>query len=432
MLTSAVSTDRRVPLPKGNNLSTLNFRVAVIARKMRDSVPTPDGHNGSTLLRVLCVGHAMKETLSARDCRQALEDGAKGVGAQLAGSLCISDGGDGFLDAFSESFPAVPIHVQCTGPLGALIPSRFLYDEKLRTAAIESALACGLVLVAPPQRNVMESTTAGIGDLIADAIAKGATRLLVGLGGSATTDGGAGMIMRLCERLLRTPCTPPRNPENLRDTTALPLPQLRKALTGVELIGCTDVDTPLLGPNGSAEKFGPQKGATPDQVAELEATLTHWANQVEHTLGESLRDRPGAGAAGGLGFAILALGGTLQPGADMFLRLANYQQALATADVVLNCEGRFDLTSLHGKAPWKAATLAAAAGRTSAIICGSAEPAAIHAARLQGVNIIPFTEAVACEQRAQLAPQQVRDTAAAFLTTLTPRQHPNPRNEHTR
>lgn len=378
---------------------------------------------GCVPLGVLCVGHAMKETLTAGDCRRALTAGVDAAGHTVAGELCISDGGDGFLEAFAESRRVGRVELQCTGPLGALITSQFLHDETTRTAAIETALVCGLALIEPAKRDVTKSTTAGLGDVIAEAIEKGATRVLVGLGGSATTDGGAGMIARLCERLLDTPAMPPRTPDKLRETPILPLSQLREALAGIELIGCTDVDTPLLGRDGSAAKFGPQKGATSAQVVELEATLTRWANQIECALGESLRDIPGAGAAGGLGFGILALGGTLQPGAEMFLQLAGYQQTLATADVVLTCEGRFDLTSLDGKAPWKVASQAAAAGCTAAIICGSAESAAIEAARSPAISILPFVEAAAPEQRAQLAAQQVRDTAATFLKSLPPPHH---------
>lgn len=369
-------------------------------------------------LRVLCVGHAMKETLTAGDCRRSLESGVRAANCVVVGGLCISDGGDGFLEAFAEGRSASYVEVSCTGPLGDEITSEFLLDSQSKIAAIESARACGLALVPPEKRDVMRSTTAGLGDLVADAIMRGALRVLIGLGGSATTDGGAGMITRLCERLLQEQVGPPRMPFNMQVVDTVLIIRLRERLSGVELIACTDVDSPLLGENGSAARFGPQKGATPAQVEELERTLTAWADAMERELGEDWRHVPGAGAAGGLGFAVLALGGRLRPGADMFLDLFRFDDAVKKSDVVVTCEGRFDSTSLQGKAPWKVAERARLEERAVAIVCGSAESAAAAKAESDGISIVPFAESVAPADRKARAGQLVQETTASYLRQL--------------
>ena len=261
--------------------------------EMRDDV-------AARSFRVICLGHALKETLAVGPARDAMAAGVKEGGGVVAGAFCISDGGDGFLDAYAEMRPAERREVPCTGPLGDVVTARVLWDAATGVAAVETAQACGLALVAPRRRDIMRSGSAGVGDLIAEAVRLGARRVLVGLGGSATCDGGIGFLHRLGSRLLHDDTSTPLGAMDLAHLPDVRIGELRRRLAGVEMVVCTDVTNPLLGAVGTASRFAPQKGATPEQVKELDTLLTRWAGRIESELGFALRDQPGAGAAGGL------------------------------------------------------------------------------------------------------------------------------------
>ncbi|CAN3129696.1 glycerate kinase [Mycobacterium sp. smrl_JER01] len=239
-----------------------------------------------------------------------------------------SDGGPGFVDVLATRLGEVRT-ATVSGPLDTDVEARWVFDATPPgTAYIECAQACGLALLGGPPtvRTSLEAHSRGVGQLIAAARAGGARRIVVGLGGSACTDGGRGMV------------------EALGGLTAA-----RELLDGVELIAASDVEHPLLGPRGAATIFGPQKGADPDAVAVLEQRMTAWAEQLRVAAGRVVTDDAGAGAAGGIGAALLALGGRRESGAAIIAEHTGLDADVAGADLIITGEGRFDDQSLHGK-----------------------------------------------------------------------------------
>lgn len=362
---------------------------------------------------VLCVGHALKESVGARAAGLALAEGARRANTRVVRTLTLSDGGDGFLDAMAEAWPAARRRSSPTrDALGRAIMGEWLYDPSQKRAAIESARACGLALIAPGNRDVARSGTAGLAELLLAARDAGATVAHVGLGGSATTDGGLGMLMALtCEG-----CSP--TAEDLIDGHHAPIADARRSLGGMALVAYSDVTNPLTGANGCARTFGPQKGASPELVAALDAALGAHADRIEAELAlPGLRDQPGAGAAGGLGFGMLALGARLQPGAEALLDALHFDDSLQDADIVVTCEGRFDATSRHGKAPWVVATRARQAGRRAILLCGTSDAANIAAARKAGVEVIEFAPKLPPERRASDSPRLMAEALCRVLET---------------
>jgi glycerate 2-kinase len=248
--------------------------------------------------------------------------------------------------------------VTVTGPAGAPVTARYAVHGG--TAVIEAAQACGLTLLPPDRLAPLDATSRGVGELIAHAAAGGAARIVLGVGGVATTDGGAGLVQALGGRLAGGDGAVPPGGGGLGRLASVDLSGLAD-LSGVEFLLASDVDNPLLGPKGAAAVYGPQKGASPEQVTLLEAGLRRWADAAEAaTGGHGTRDAPGAGAAGGLGFAAqLFLGARMRPGIELLLELAGFESKLAGARLVITGEGSLDAQTLHGKAP---AGVARAAG----------------------------------------------------------------------
>ena len=356
-------------------------------------------------MRIICLGHAMKETLPVRDARGCLEDAVRRAGHTVAASHCLSDGGDGFLEACEDALGGASRRerVPCTGPLGEPVEAELLLHPERGLAAVETARVCGLALVPPDRRDVVASTSAGVGDLLFRARRLGARRVLVGVGGTATSDAGAGMLSRLGEHL---GCAVGSGADGIA------LGALRGKL-GMGTIICSDVTNPLLGATGAAAVFGPQKGATPDQVAALDARAARFADTMERRAREEcgdtrvFRDLPGAGAGGGLGFALMLLDGVMRSGALEILRLIGLDALLARSDGLVTCEGRFDMTSLHGKAPWEASLAAARAGLKALIACGSAEPDAVRAAAREGIGVVECCADLPPERRVAETPERI-------------------------
>ena len=270
----------------------------------------------------------------------------------------VADGGDGTVEAAVAAGDR-SIEMGVRGPTGKPVTASFAVQDG--TAIVESAQACGLSLLAGEELAPLTATSRGVGELILAAIRFRAKRVVLGLGGVATTDGGAGMIQAFGARL--------------RDAAGVDLPPGGAALarldllemrrlhdfSAIEFVIASDVDNPLLGPRGAAAVYGPQKGATPEDVTLLEDGLTVWADAVERDLGTTHRDDPGAGAAGGLGFAALAfLHPAVQPGIELLLDLLSFPARLDGARLVITGEGALDAQTLHGKAPVGVARAAAA------------------------------------------------------------------------
>ena len=311
--------------------------------------------------RVVVAPDKFKGSLTAAEVAARVAAGlARGGFAGETEVLPVADGGDGTVAAaVSAGFRRVELGVR--GPVGKNVTASYaLLDD---TAVIEAAQACGLTLLPPGCLAPLTATSRGVGELITTASRMGARRIVLGVGGVATTDGGAGLLQALGARLADDQGRelPPGGAALARLAT-LDLARLPD-LSRVEFLLASDVDNPLLGPAGAAAVYAPQKGASPEEVRLLEAGLRRWADVTEAATGAPLpvRDAPGAGAAGGIGFAaLLFLGARMRPGIELLLELAGFGSRLDGARLVITGEGSLDAQTLRGKAPVGVARAAAA------------------------------------------------------------------------
>lgn len=302
----------------------------------------------------------------ARGVRQAFPD------AEVI-QVPMADGGEGTLDALVAGTGGRIVNRTVTGPLGMPVEARFGLLGDGRTAALEMASASGLLLVPQGQRNPLVTTTYGTGELMKAALELGVTRLVVGIGGSATNDGGAGLIQALGGRLLKADGTPVGPGGGaLLELDRIDLSGLDPQLKQVELLIACDVDNPLCGPRGAAAVYGPQKGASPEMVALLDQALGHLADVTARDVGIDVRMDPGAGAAGGLGFGLMGfLGARLRPGIEVVIDAVGFDDLLEGAVLVVTGEGRTDGQTLAGKVPLGVARRAAAHGVPAILVSGA-------------------------------------------------------------
>ena len=290
-------------------------------------------------LRVLIAPDCFGDSLTAVEAARAIAAGWARV--RPADTLVLapqSDGGPGFVEVLRAGHPGMLIRqARVSGPLSGDVEARWAIDPLTETAYIESAQACGLHLLGgpPTPQTAWVAHSRGVGELIRAARDAGARTIVVGLGGSACTDGGRGLVDALGGLSAAVP-----------------------ALAGIGLIAATDVEHPLLGPTGAAWVFGPQKGADPATVEQLDRRLAGWAAQLQKATGRDVREVPGAGAAGGLGAALLALGGRRVSGAELLAGPTGAADEMARCALLITGEGRFDEQSLHGKVVGSLAVLA--------------------------------------------------------------------------
>ena len=288
-------------------------------------------------------------------------------------TIPVADGGEGTVDAaVAAGFERVP--VTAAGPAGD--PVRAGYARRGEVAVVELACVCGLARLPGGRPAPLTASSFGAGEVLRAALEAGARRIVLGVGGSASTDGGAGLLQALGARVLDTSGEPVRpGGAGLPDVATLDLaglhPALHPASRSAELTLAADVDNPLTGPDGAAEVYGPQKGAAPAEVAALAAGLRRWAAVMAAAAGTDWSRAPGAGAAGGVGFAALAvLGATRRPGIELVLDLAGFEAALDGADLVITGEGSLDAQSLAGKTPVGVARAAARRGVPVVAVAG--------------------------------------------------------------
>lgn len=345
-------------------------------------------------VRVLLAPDCFTGTLTAAQATAAMAAGwsAQAPHDELTGCP-LSDGGPGFVDTLAATVDGSVEAVTVTGPLGTSVPAQLLRVGE--TAYLETAQACGLHLVPTERRDPGATTTTGVGELLLAAVEGGATRVVLGLGGSATNDGGAGMLAALGagdaallggggEALAKLP---PGALDGLRE--------VRDRLRGTRLVVATDVDVPLLGLQGASAGFARQKGATPEQAQRLEGALGHFADLAVRALGDDARPdllagsadaaparrrargrltgAPGAGAGGGLGFGLLLLGGHRVPGSAAVLDAVGFDELLTGADLVVTGEGTFDWQSLRGKVVGAVAERALSVGVPTVVVAGQVE-----------------------------------------------------------
>lgn len=279
--------------------------------------------------RVLIAPDSFGDSLTAVQAAEAIAAGWRRARPDDTLTLAPqSDGGPGFVGVLANRLDDLRT-LRVSGPLTAEVSADWVLDDAAPgTAYIECAQACGLALLGGPPtvHTAVAAHSRGVGQLIAAALEAGAGRIVVGLGGSSCTDGGRGLVDELGG-----------------------LAAARTLLAGVELIAATDVEHPLLGPMGAATVFGPQKGADPETVLVLEKSLTDWAEELDAAAGRTVSAEPGAGAAGGIGAALLALGGRRESGAAVIAEHTRLADDVAAAELVITGEGRFDDQSLHGK-----------------------------------------------------------------------------------
>ncbi|MGA9873643.1 MAG: glycerate kinase [Rhodococcus sp. (in: high G+C Gram-positive bacteria)] len=312
------------------------------------------------MTKILLSPDKFKGSLTAVEVADALAAGLLSADPSLVvESLPVADGGDGTVAAVvAAGWESVAL--SCVGPTGAA--TRTTYARRGSSAVAELASAVGLQLQS--RLDPLDASTYGLGTVVAHALDHGADHVVLGLGGSASTDGGAGMLQALGARILDAGGNDvPRGGGALRGAVRLDTSNMHPALRRARIQLACDVDNPLLGPTGAASVYGPQKGAGPQDVRYLEHAMRQWAHVVRSAIRRDLSVVAGAGAAGGTGFGLLAvLGADIRPGIDTVLDLIEFHRRLASADLVVTGEGSLDEQSLHGKAPIGVASAARSAG----------------------------------------------------------------------
>ncbi|MBI6578618.1 glycerate kinase [Pseudomonas viridiflava] len=312
-------------------------------------------------MKIVIAPDSFKDSLSAQAVADAIASGLAEVWPDAELVKCpMADGGEGTVEAVLDACEGQWMSAQVSGPLGDSVSAQWGWLAQSRTAIIEMAMASGLQLLTLKQRDACLTSTEGTGQLISAALDAGAQRVILAIGGSATNDGGSGMLSALGARFLDRNDQPlPRGGRALTDLARIDLSGLDPRLANVRVEIAADVDNPLCGPTGASHIFGPQKGASPDQVLALDAALAHFADHSARTLGRDLRDSPGSGAAGGMGFAAKAyLNASFRAGVEVVADLTGLEQALVGADLVITGEGRFDAQTLRGKTPLGVARVA--------------------------------------------------------------------------
>lgn len=281
---------------------------------------------------------SFKESMTAKEVCIAMEKGLRKVyPAANYVHVPMADGGEGTVQSLVDATGGQIRYIEVTGPLGEPVTAAYGLLGDGTTAAIEMASASGIHLVNKDNKNPLKTTTYGTGELIRECLNQGIRKIIIGIGGSATNDGGTGMAEALGARFLdATGNTLPRGGGSLGELASVDISSLDDRLQQVQLIVACDVTNPLCGEHGASQVFGPQKGATPEMVQQLDANLAHYADVVKQQLGKDVRDLPGAGAAGGLGAGLLIFTqATLQKGIEIVIEYTGLKQKLATADIVL-------------------------------------------------------------------------------------------------
>ena len=364
-------------------------------------------------MKIVVAPDKFKGSLPATQVAAAI---AAGLRAELPAAelvtIPVADGGEGTVDAaVAAGFERVP--VTASGPTGE--PVQASYARRGEVAVVELAGVCGLARLPGGRPQPLTASSLGAGEVLAAALEAGARRIIFGVGGSASTDGGAGMLQALGARVLDARGEPLRRGVGgpglgggaLGEVASVDLSGLHPGLRSVALTLATDVANPLTGPDGAAEVYGPQKGASPDQVVELAGGLRHWAAVIAAATGTDRSQASGSGAAGGVGFAALAvLGAQRRSGIGLVLELAGFDAAVAAADLVITGEGSLDAQSLAGKAPVGVARAAARFGVTVVAVAGRSS---LTAGQLAAAGI------TAVYTLSDLEPDPARSTAEASL-----------------
>jgi glycerate kinase len=325
-------------------------------------------------MKIVIAPDSFKDSLSAQAVASAIASGLGEVWPDAELIQCpMADGGEGTIEALLAACDGQLMSARVSGPLGNAVEAHWGWLENTRTAIIEMAMASGLQLLSLEQRDATVTSTYGTGELIRTALDAGAQRVILAIGGSATNDAGSGMLAALGAAFFGRDGQPlPAGGLALAQLAHIDLTGLDPRLQEVRVEIAADVDNPLCGSNGASHIFGPQKGASPQQVLALDAALAHFADHSAQVLQRDVRDQPGSGAAGGMGFAAKAyLNASFRAGVEVVAELTGLAQALAGADLVITGEGRFDAQTLRGKTPFGVARIAQRAGVPVIVIAGT-------------------------------------------------------------
>ncbi|MFD0958185.1 glycerate kinase family protein [Paenibacillus chungangensis] len=325
-------------------------------------------------MKIVIAPDSFKGSLSAKDAAAAIERGIRKAGIESDTiKMPMADGGEGTMECLIQATSGTYISCKALDPLGREISSGYGILGDGKTCVIEMAMASGLYLVEEHERNPMLTTTYGFGQLIVSALDHGCRQFILALGGSATNDGGAGMLQALGVELLdHTGKAIGFGGEALSELNAITIDGMDARLKDCDFLVACDVDNPFIGENGASVVFGPQKGATSEMVEQLDSNLEHFADIIRQTLSISIHHEPGAGAAGGLAGAIKAfLRGKLESGVSIVSRFTRLDEAIAGADLVITGEGRIDSQTARGKTLSGIARLAQIHGVPVIVLAGS-------------------------------------------------------------
>jgi len=373
-------------------------------------------------MKIVIAPDSFKESLTAMAVANEIEAGFREIFPDAEyHKLPVADGGEGTVQAMIDASGGKLVALKVTGPLGEPVDAFYGLMGDGQTAVIEMAAASGLELVAPAQRNPLLTTSFGTGQLIRHALDAGARRFVLGIGGSATNDGGAGMLQALGGRLVDATgagLAPGGGTLNMLDR--IDLSGLDARIKDCIFDVACDVNNPLTGPQGASAIFGPQKGATPEMVARLDDNLRRYAQVISRDLGCDVAEVPGAGAGGGIGAAMLVfLGGRLRPGSEIVTDAVGLDGAVADADLVLTGEGRIDGQTIQGKTPVGVARVAQRHGKPVIAIGGSlgTGAAAVHA---HGIDAVFGSVSRPCtvEEALAHAAANVRNAARNIAATI--------------
>jgi glycerate 2-kinase len=316
---------------------------------------------------------SFKESMSAKEVCVAMEKGLRKVYPEAEYiHVPMADGGEGTVQSLVDASGGQMYSKEVTGPLGQPVTAQYGILGDGLTAAIEMASASGIQLLDKADRNPMITTTYGTGELIKECLDRGIRSIIIGIGGSATNDGGTGMAEALGAKFLDAAGDElPRGGGSLGRLASIDISALDERLQQVQLIVACDVTNPLCGQRGASVVFGPQKGATPERVRQLDANLAHYAEVVKEQLGKDVRDLPGAGAAGGLGAGLMIFTqAVLQRGIEIVIEYTGLKQKLVDADLVFTGEGGIDFQTKFGKTPYGVASAAKASGKKVIALAG--------------------------------------------------------------
>ena len=374
-------------------------------------------------MKIICAPDSFKESLSAIDAARAMADGIREVWPDAGIDCCpVGDGGEGTLAALLESGGGQLLDVQIAGPFGEKVNASFGMFGGERLAFVESAMAIGLPLISTGQRDVMRTTSFGVGELILNAISHKPAKIVVGVGGSATNDGGCGMAQALGVRFFDSKdqqIEKPINGEMLSTIARIDVSHRNPALNNVTVTVACDVTNPMTGESGAAHIYGPQKGASPAQVVELDAGLTNLAMIIRRDLGIDIEHVAGTGAGGGLGGGLVAFAGaSIESGIDIVLNAVNFHERVRDCDLCLTGEGRLDGQSVTGKACIGVAKAAALQDVPTIALVGSVGPGAEKCLAAGIDDYLLIGEGLPADESMRRAATLLTETASRLVRAL--------------